>query len=656
MQLGETGRYTLLRPLGQGGMAEVFLAKTKGLEDFERHYVVKRILPRLTEDRKFVRMFLDEARITVALQHTNIVQVHDLGEAGGQYFIVMEYVDGMDLRRLMIACEEAGTSFPYKHILFVVMEALKGLAYAHQARDRDGQPLGIVHRDISPSNIMISRGGAVKLMDFGIARAAIAKWDNDPGEILGKFRYFAPELVAGIDVSVQSDIFAIGAVLYELVTGDPLLLGGDFHEVRDELRAFSPEEAIDRDLSIPTPLEPILLRALATDPADRYESAEELLGDLTDHVFEDRIRISATDFAGFIADLEEILANLEEREVGDMVEPPSLSLDLVDEPPDDDLSTSRSLSLGDGRSRTEVLEWRFPRGTDAVAFVPGAGLKQCDGRTLRTWIVQGHIGFHTLIRFHGDRWRPVIDFYHGTPPPDPERRWTRSHFSAINFRSVVLASLGDQPAGVVTCWTGDEIVCFHLHGPTLVATEGSATSQGLVEALEADGLLTPTQAMVISHVAGEDDDKVREALLNRNLLNEAQLEAHASRRALEHLKRMFLWERGALLVGSPEQVKPDHPPLMLDQLIAQVVRSEVTEPVLVSTFTDYLDHRLQLAFVGAPQLPVTLSQRESVLLDPSVESWSVREVLQSGVFPSPDAAFRALLLLVQFDLVNLGPP
>lgn len=637
-------------------MAEVFLAKTKGLEDFERHYVVKRILPRLTEDQKFVRMFLDEARITVTLEHPNIVQVYDLGEAAGQYFIVLEYVDGMDLRRLMIACEEAGTTFPYKHILFVLMETLKGLSYAHQAKDRDGVPLNIVHRDISPSNVMISRGGSVKLMDFGIARAAIAKWDNDPGEILGKFRYFSPELVSGFSVSPQSDIFAAGAVLFELVTGDPLLLGVDFHAVREELRGFNPEEAIDRDLSIPTPLEPILLRALAADPADRYESAEEFLGDLTDHVFEDRIRISAIDFAGFIADLEDILANLEEREIEDMVEPPSLSLDLIDAPPDDDFSTSSSLSLGGERSRTEVLEWRFPRGTDATAFVPGSGLRASDGRTLRTWVVQGHIGYHTLIRFHGDRWRPVIDFYQGTPPPDPERRWTRSHFSALNFRSVVLAAIAQQPQGVVTCWTGDEIVCFHLEGPSLVATEGSGTSQGLVEALETDGLLTPTQAMVISHVAGEDEKKVRDALLSRNLLSEAQLEAHSARRATEHLRRVFSWERGALLVGSPQQVAPDHPPLMLDQIIAQVIRSHIAEPVLVSTFTDYLDHRLQLAFAGTPKLPVTLSQRESALLDPTVESWTVREILQSGMFTSPDAAFRALLLLVQFDLVNLGPP
>ncbi len=277
------GQYDLLRKLGQGGMAEVFLARRTGIEGFAHLCVVKTILPQFANDPDFVEMFFDEARITVELQHTNIVRVFDLDRDGEFVYLAMEFIDGMDVLSLMIEFEERGASIPFAAMLHIVSQTLRGLLHAHMATDYRGRPLGLVHRDISPGNILLGINGAVKLSDFGVARASISRRAEEPGMLVGKLRYFAPELLMGADASQQSDIFAVGACLYEMLAMRPLFPPAEtLFQQQLYVRDWSPEALLEQHLNFPDGIDEILLRALAKDPAARYHSAQHFLEDCID--------------------------------------------------------------------------------------------------------------------------------------------------------------------------------------------------------------------------------------------------------------------------------------------------------------------------------------------------------------------------------------
>jgi serine/threonine protein kinase len=302
-QRTEFGDYVLHDRIGAGGMAEIFLATSRGIEGFEKRLVIKRILPTFSGDKQFVRMFVEEAKLCVALRHPNIVQVYDLGEIDGQYFIAMEYVDGRDLLKTLAACGKKRIGFPTDIALFIVMEVLKGLDYAHTLKRPDGQPLGIIHRDVSPSNVLLSFDGDVKMADFGIAKASTRE-KTETGILKGKFGYMAPEQVTGVQIDSRADIFAIGIVLYELLTGHRLFAGKNdlavLERVRDALIEPSPRH-YRPDLA--AELEGIVLRALARDPRARFQRASELHDALFEYTFRSHAVIGPPQLGRFMQGL-----------------------------------------------------------------------------------------------------------------------------------------------------------------------------------------------------------------------------------------------------------------------------------------------------------------------------------------------------------------
>ncbi len=268
------GNYTLIKKLATGGMAEVWLAKQSGIEGFNRHVVVKRILPHLAEDPEFVQMFLNEAKIAARFNHPNIGQIFDLGETGGQFFIAMEFIHGEDLGRVMRRAWSTGQWIARHIALRVIADTCQGLYYAHTRNDEQGRPLRVVHRDISPQNILISFDGAVKVVDFGIAKASDQVSNTKSGAIKGKFAYMAPEQAAGKPLDARSDLFALGLVLYELVTGvRPLKRDSELATLQAALECkIDPPSAV---AEVPTELDAIVMRALAKAPDDRYVDARE---------------------------------------------------------------------------------------------------------------------------------------------------------------------------------------------------------------------------------------------------------------------------------------------------------------------------------------------------------------------------------------------
>lgn len=297
------GEYILHDRIGAGGMAEIFLATAQGIEGFEKRLVIKRILPTLSDDEQFVRMFIEEAKLCVALRHPNIVQVYDLGEIDLQYFIAMEYVDGRDLLKTLAACGRKKIGFPTDIALYIVMEVLKGLDYAHKLSGPDGSALGIIHRDVSPSNVLLSFEGEVKIGDFGIAKASTRE-KTATGILKGKFGYMAPEQVTGAPIDHKADIFAVGIVLYELLTGHRLFAGKNDLAVLERVRdaVIDPPPRFYRS-DLDPELERIVMRALSRDAADRFDDATELHDALHDYVYRSRALIGPAHLGRFMQTL-----------------------------------------------------------------------------------------------------------------------------------------------------------------------------------------------------------------------------------------------------------------------------------------------------------------------------------------------------------------
>jgi serine/threonine-protein kinase len=268
-------RYHVVSKIAHGGMAEIFLALQQGEQGFQKPVVLKRILPALAADPKFVRMFIDEAHIASTLNHSNLVQVLDLGKSGDQYFLVLEFVDGWSLEQIRRRAQRVKLKLPVPLALGIVGALCRGLAYVH-TRERNGKPLGIVHRDVTPQNVLISQHGEVKLADFGIAKAVGRSEKSSTGVIKGKFAYMSPEQSNARPLDARSDLFSVGTVLYLLTTGKKPFDGPTDADVLMQVRRARPEKpsTLVRDMN--PDVERFINRALRADPAKRWQTAEQM--------------------------------------------------------------------------------------------------------------------------------------------------------------------------------------------------------------------------------------------------------------------------------------------------------------------------------------------------------------------------------------------
>ncbi|RMH41301.1 MAG: PEGA domain-containing protein [Deltaproteobacteria bacterium] len=297
------GPYRLVHQIAVGGMAEIHLAKTGGIAGFEKYVALKMIHPNFSQDEQFIQMLIDEAKITVQLQHVNIAQTFDLGRVGDTYYITLEYVDGCDLYQLLRRAAERDIDMPMDVAAFIAKEVATGLDYAHRKRDHNGRPLGIVHRDVSPQNVLLSHAGEVKLVDFGIAKATMRARQTAVGVIKGKYYYMSPEQAWGDTVDHRSDIFSTGILLYEMLTGRMLYLEEDMNQLLAMVRRadIAPPTTLRRD--IPPQLERIVMHCLQKNPDDRYRSAAELATDLERFLHVYSPVFSASKLAKFMADV-----------------------------------------------------------------------------------------------------------------------------------------------------------------------------------------------------------------------------------------------------------------------------------------------------------------------------------------------------------------
>ncbi|HVR64108.1 MAG TPA: serine/threonine-protein kinase [Polyangia bacterium] len=294
-------RYRITERVAAGGMAEVFRGVAESLQGFRKNIAIKRILPNLTKNKKFVAMFLDEARLSLALQHANIVQVFDIGHSDDTYFIVMEYVDGVPLKALMEWRRRIGRRIPIANTLHIIMEMCKGLSYAHELLNPDtGKPLGIVHRDISPPNVLISKQGEIKVVDFGLAKATSQLENTDPGVVKGKMSYLSPEAARGEEVDHRADIFAVGILLYEMLTGKRLFYGETDYQTVELVRNAKIPPLKAQNPQVETELEDIVRKSLARRAEDRYQSALDLQDALAHYSYSRGLKVISRDIAELV--------------------------------------------------------------------------------------------------------------------------------------------------------------------------------------------------------------------------------------------------------------------------------------------------------------------------------------------------------------------
>jgi serine/threonine-protein kinase len=294
------GPYELIERIATGGMAEVYLSRRAGPHGFQKVVAVKRILPQLAQDSDFVAMFVDEARVCARLAHPNIVQVFDFGEHDGELYMAMEYVEGTTAARLVRAAAARGEEVPLEAALYIALSILRGLDYAHSVRGEDGRHLALVHRDVSPGNVLIDRSGAVKLTDFGIARAAEIERRTDAGQLKGKLGYMSPEQVVGKELDARSDLFTAAIVLAELVMLRPLFSGPNEIDVLMRIRDAD-LSVIDRaGARVPDDVKAILFRAMARDRKLRYPTAGQFAEAIEEVLRRRRLQVGPGKLAAWI--------------------------------------------------------------------------------------------------------------------------------------------------------------------------------------------------------------------------------------------------------------------------------------------------------------------------------------------------------------------
>lgn len=300
-QIESFGKYLLLEKLASGGMAEVYLAKSTGANGVSKFLAIKKILPQYSDDPDFVKWFNEEAKIAVNLNHGNVVSIYDFGHELRQFYLVMEYVEGKNLRQLTNELKKMGLAFGVEHIVYIIKEVAAGLDHAHRCIDGStGKPLNIIHRDMSPQNIMVSFEGEIKVIDFGIAKTDVQDQGTKGGQLKGKYGYMSPEQADYQDVDLRTDIFSLGVVMWELLANDRLFTANSEPAILRKIRECQIPPIRKINPSVPPELEKILNKALAKDLNLRYQSSSQLHRDLNRFLNTKYPEYSAQDFSGFI--------------------------------------------------------------------------------------------------------------------------------------------------------------------------------------------------------------------------------------------------------------------------------------------------------------------------------------------------------------------
>jgi len=613
------GRYQILDRLAVGGMAELFKATLTGEHGFEKLVAIKKILPHLATDRTFVEMFIDEARITAQLDHRHIVQVFELGTDADTPYIAMQYVDGLDVLALLRECARAQIRLPAEIAALIARDVLDALDYAHNALDVGGRPLGIVHRDISPGNVLLSWRGDVKLTDFGIARAAERRHKTEAGTLKGKYGYMSPEQVSGGEIDARSDLFSVGVLLAEMVMARRLFTSTNDLDILlmvrdarlDRLHAYADE--------FPVALRVLTVRALQRKPEDRFQSAAEFR-DALDEWIRRTSRVTSRD-----------LANL----IGRVINAPTADLEGVPAPSADEGLSGPMTRMSIARAEAEAARAR-------AAFIAGDGIPQGDVGD------QGSSG--TIIVGEDAETRDPIDAHSGPREVGDIREHPAMR---VLYRLAKTAGTGllvlEGRAGVLKeaylVEGQPQFVQSNVESERLgvfLVAQGAITEQGLARALG-----------VMHHFGG----RLADTLVGLDLLDPLEAYRLLAKQVAAKLTETFSWQRGRY-TWTPRHPNPwKTRSLHLDA--CRVIGAGATQ-LAEATIEDWLATNTHAFIVGEPVVDGELAQfglGDALLRVYSLLDGRTRLGELANKVRSPGARLNLLrltYLLVQTDLARLS--
>jgi len=656
------GPYELLRRIATGGMAEVYLARRAGPHGFQKLVAVKRILPQYARDPDFVAMFVDEARVCARLGHPNIVQVFDFGEQDGELYMAMEYVDGTTGARVIRAAAGRGEEIPLDACLHITLSILRALEYAHGARDDEGKPLSLVHRDVSPGNVLIDRSGAVKLTDFGIARAAEIERRTDAGQLKGKLGYMSPEQVVGRELDARSDIFTLGIVLAEMLILRPLFSGGKELDVLLRIRDAD-LSAIDRaGARVPDDLRAVLFRALSRDPMLRWPSASAFAEAIEEIVRRRRLQVGPSRLAGFVERLGLIDAAEAEETTGDTGVTSTAPIEV-------DTSTRRVLKDTDETPRPGRVA---PAGGPAeashavspsiyrVQTDDGAVLGPMPFPRLVELFATGEVGSTCSIARENGRFKPAADYEELSRfMTSPALKWD------VEFPTEALERSAVDPARVPTRLfqlavrreTGVLILrdgsrkkrIFFVEGaPELVTSTDKRELLG--EFLIERGQVLRMEVEMALAMLPRFGGRLGDALVGIHVLRPIELFRAIHDQTQERLIETFRWKRGEIAFARGVRSQEETFPLGVDgyELIARGIRHGYTYEELEAMLAPHREEVLERVAVPPvrPEM-FRLPEREAAVIEAVTGKTTlgklVAQLTESGV-ADPDEILRAVFL------------
>ena len=592
------GRFEIIDRLATGGMAEIFKAKVKGEAGFERTVVVKRILPHLAADPEFVGMIIDEARISARLIHPKIVQVLDFGQEAGQYFIAMEYVDGMDCLGMLRECALRRLRVPLPLSCHVVAELLDALDFAHNATDDSGQPLDIIHRDISPSNVFLSFRGDVKLGDFGIARAVDRQRqaETQAGTLKGKYGYMAPEQVLGARIDQRADLFSSGIVLAELLMGRRLFTAPADLDVLLMVRDARLDRLERYGRDIPPGLRQIVERSLRRDPDERFPSAGAFRDALQDFLFEQRLRVSSRELAAFLQGLrrgpDDLPAkptsspNVNNHAVvgspsGKNPGLPQVAEQRAASPVPSPVPTNpRSLNPVSGGDRGQPFIAGPPSDPRAAAQAMDGPATQAQMRAEESrkralvqavrepeMLRQAELIAATVPSQHAEASAPArrpATIPNSTLSVDGEATTFTGGFNLVTPARVLCRMATDRETGLLVVQSGEVVKDIYLVNGAPEFVTSNVASERLGEYLVSCGVITAGELAMALAVLPRFHGRLGDTLVGLGLMKPLDVFRHLLRQVREKLVQIFAWSEGSFRYYRGRQNNQEAFPLGLD--------------------------------------------------------------------------------------------
>jgi serine/threonine protein kinase len=654
------GKYLLLEKIGSGGMAEIYRAKTFGAHGFEREYAVKKILPNRLDDREFIEMFVDEARLAAQLHHSNIVQVYDLGDVGNQCYIAMECVHGKDLLALLARCDSLNVKLPLKLVFLVVTEVLKGLDFAHKAKDRKGERLNLVHRDVSPCNVLLSYHGEVKLGDFGVAKASVQRNRTEAGMLKGKIGYMSPEQIGGERIDHRSDLFAAGVLLFELLTMRRLFTGQSDLEVMLKIRDGKLEEDLKDLHFLPEVIQRVAIKALAQNRQDRYQSAGEMLQDLIDVAYKYDIRFFEDDLGRFMrrafaVELRE-WRDARSQDPGDAsafpdLESPQVARYRFREP--------NGAIVGPMPLETllSILKHRFDEAgctlsVDGGAWVTPSQEEEVVQRlqALRAEEVglmrpAGRLRLstqHRRARAH----EPSRVF--GPEELKDGREGLGGSLVDASFPQLLYELFSLKANGVLTVTLGEvhKSVSFEAGAPCYVASNKS--NELLGNFLCDQGILNHAQLQLALERLSEFGGRLGDVLVDERLVPEVELFHYLSLQARQKLLDVFTWEKGDFVYDSTITPRAERYPLGINtlEILVQGVRTRTPLGLIRAHLAQYEGRPMRRLSRSAVDLrELGLTARELSLATSLRDGQTLQDALKQAERGREEELWRLLFLL-----------